>query len=186
MTQRPDAIAIKRRVSGIETQNASKNWAFAKQQKRLRLRWLDGVIHNALNATEVTRMPLTANALAKKLGCAWVTVRRAITKGELKAVWDSDRRAWLVEDGRELTLFRARLDYLRSVRQQRRERMKVLWRTGKLRPRRRKRVVVQVQVQRPTVVAIGQGIYERTAPIRWHGDEGSFCCPSCAAPLKVR
>ena len=186
MTQRPDVIAIKRRVSGIETQNASKNWAFAKQQKRLRLRWLDGVIHNALNATEVTRMPLTANALAKKLGCAWVTVRRAITKGELKAVWDSDRRAWLVEDGRELAFFRARLDYLRQVRQQRRERLKALWKSGRLKPRKQRKVAVQVVMKRPTVVISGQGSFARTVGIVWQDNEGSFCCPSCAAPLKVR
>ena len=133
-------------------------------------------------------MALTANALAKKLGCAWVTVRRAIAKGELRAIWDSDRRAWLVEDGRELTLFSARLDYLRSVRQQRRERMKTLWRTGKLRPRKQKRFQVQVieRLKRPTIIAVGQGIYSRTAPIRWQGDEGETCCPSCAALLKVK
>ena len=131
-------------------------------------------------------MALTANALAKKLGCAWVTVRRAIAKGELRAIWDSDRRAWLVEDGRELTLFSARLDYLRSVRQQRRERMKTLWRTGKLRTKRRKRVEVVERWKRPTVIAVGQGVYTRTAPIRWQGDEGETCCPSCAALLKVK
>ena len=133
-------------------------------------------------------MALTANALAKKLGCAWVTVRRAIAKGELRAIWDSDRRAWLVEDGRELTLFRARLDYLRSVRQQRRERMKTLWRTGKLRPRKPKRVQVQVaeRLKRPSIVAVGQGVYLRTVGIVWRGDEGETHCPSCAVPLKVR
>jgi len=131
-------------------------------------------------------MALTANALAKKLGCAWKTVHRAIKRGELKAVWDGTRRAWLIEDGRELTLFRARLDYLRSVRQQRRERMKTLWRTGKLRPKRRKRVEVVERLKRPTVVISGQGVFARTVGISWHGDEGSFCCPNCAAALKVR
>jgi len=132
-------------------------------------------------------MALTANALAKKLGCAWKTVHRAIKRGELKAVWDGTRRAWLIEDGREL-LFRARLDYLRSVRQQRRERMKTLWQQGKLRPRKQKRVQVQVveRWKRPTVIAVGQGIYSRTAPIRWQGDEGAATCPVCASRLQIK
>jgi len=129
---------------------------------------------------------LSVRQLAQRLGCSRATVKRAIDKGMLPAK-RVHSRLWMIEPNqRALSLLQARLDYLRSVRHQRRERMKTLWRTGKLRPRRRKQVVVQVQVQRPTVVAIGQGIYERTAPIRWHGDEGSFCCPSCAAPLKVR
>jgi len=131
-------------------------------------------------------MALTANALAKKLGCAWKTVHRAIKRGELKAVWDGTRRAWLIEDGRELTLFRARLDYLRSVRHQRRERMRTLWRTGKLRPKRRKRVEVVERWKRPTVIAVGQGVYTRTVGIVWRDDEGETHCPCCSAMLKVK
>jgi len=133
-------------------------------------------------------MAWTVNSLAQKLGCAWRTVKRAIVKGELKAIWDSDRRAWLIEDGRELAFFRARLDYLRQVRRERSERMKALWHAGKLRPRKPKRVQVQVieRLKRPTIIAVGQGIYTRTAPIRWQGDEGETCCPSCAALLKVK
>jgi len=89
---------------------------------------------------------------------------------------------------RALSLLQARLDYLRSVRHQRRERMKTLWRTGKLRPRKQKRFQVQVieRLKRPTIIAVGQGIYSRTAPIYWQGDEGETCCPSCAALLKVK
>ena len=132
-------------------------------------------------------MPLTANALAKKLGCAWVTVRRAIAKGELKAVWDSNRRAWLVEDGRELVFFQMRLAGMGDVRQQRCERMKTLWQTGKLRPRRRK---VQVQVierwKRPSVVVVGEGIMQRSHPITWREGEGVASCPVCGSSLKVQ
>jgi len=133
-------------------------------------------------------MPLTANTLAKKLGCAWKTVHRAIKRGELKAVWDGTRRAWLIEDGRELTLFKARLDFLHTTRQQRRERMKALWKLGRLKPREQRKVSVQVieRLKRPTIIAVGQGIYSRTAPIRWQGDEGETCCPSCAVLLKVK
>ena len=133
-------------------------------------------------------MAWTVNSLAQKLGCAWRTVKRAIVKGELKAVWDSDRRAWLIEDGRELAFFRARLDYLRQVRRERSERMKALWHAGKLRPRKPKRVQVQVaeRLKRPSIVAVGQGVYLRTVGIVWRGDEGETHCPSCAVPLKVR
>jgi len=133
-------------------------------------------------------MAWTANALARQLNCAWVTIKGAIKRGELKAVWDGERRAWLIEDGRELTFFKARLDYLRNTRQQRRERMKSLWRTGKLKPRRRKSVPLQIveRTKRPLLVQVGQGIYGRTSPIHWHGNEGETCCPSCGASLKVR
>jgi len=133
-------------------------------------------------------MAWTVNSLAQKLGCAWKTVKRAIVKGELKAVWDSDRRAWLVEDGRELAFFKMRLASLHATRQQRRGRMRALWKLGRLKPRKPKRVQVQVveRWKRPTVVISGQGVFARTVGISWHGDEGSFCCPNCAAALKVR
>jgi len=133
-------------------------------------------------------MALTANALAKRLNCAWATVRKAIARGELKATFDRERRAWVIEGGRELAFFRARLDYLRQVRRERSERMRLLWRTGKLRPRKPKRVQVQVaeRLKRPSIVAVGQGVYLRTVGIVWRGDEGETHCPSCAVPLKVR
>jgi hypothetical protein len=133
-------------------------------------------------------MALTANALARRLNCAWVTVRRAIRRGELKAVWDEARREWLIEEGRELAFFRARLDYLRRVRCERAERMKWLWKVGRLCPRRRKQVptVVVERLKRPTLLAIGQGVGARTAPIVWQGDEGQAACPCCASPLKIR
>jgi len=145
-------------------------------------------IHNILNANEVMKMAWTANALAKKLSCAWVTVRKAIAKGELEATFDSERRAWLIEDGLKLTLFRARLDYLRQLRRERAERMRKLWKAGKLRPRQQKRGQVQVieRLKRPSIVTVGEGVHSRTSVISWHGEEGSFCCPCCAASLRVR
>ena len=133
-------------------------------------------------------MALTANALARRLNCAWVTVRRAIKRGELKAVWDEARREWVIEEGRELAFFRARLDYLRRVRCERAERMRTLWQIGKLRPRRRKQVptVVVERLKRPLMVTVGQGATARTVSIVWQGDEGQAACPCCASPLRIR
>jgi hypothetical protein len=132
---------------------------------------------------------MTANALAKKLGCAWVTVRRAIKRGELPATWDEVRREWLIEEGRELAFFRARLDYLRYLRRERAERMKWLWKVGRLKPRRRRQVptVVVERLKRPSWLAVGQGLGTRTAPIVWRSDqEGESHCPTCGTALKVR
>jgi hypothetical protein len=132
---------------------------------------------------------LTANALAKKLGCAWKTIQRAIKRGELPATWDEARRKWLIEEGRELAFFRARLDYLRHLRRERAERMKWLWKVGRLCPRRRKQVptVVVERLKRPSWLAVGQGIGTRTAPIVWRGDqEGESHCPICGTVLKIR
>jgi len=133
-------------------------------------------------------MALTANQLAKKLGCAWVTIKRAIKRGELKAVWDGERREWLIEEGRELVFFCARLDYLRHVRRERSERMRLLWKVGRLRPRRRKQVptVVVERLRKPLTVTVGQGATARTVGIVWQGDEGLAACPCCASPLKIR
>jgi hypothetical protein len=135
-------------------------------------------------------MALTANALAKKLGCAWKTIQRAIQRGELKAVWDEARREWVIEEGRELAFFRARLDYLRRVRCERAERMKWLWKVGRLRPRKRKQVptvVVECPKRRPSWLAVGQGLGTRTMPIIWRSDqEGESHCPTCGTALKVR
>jgi hypothetical protein len=154
----------------------------------VRLRWLDSVVQIALNASEVTFMALTANQLAKKLGCAWVTVRRAIKRGELKAVWDEARREWVIEEGRELAFFRARLDYLHQVRRARAERMRLLWKVGRLRPRRRKQVptVVVERLKRPSLISVGLGLGTRTMPIRWQDNEGQAACPICGTPLKIR
>jgi hypothetical protein len=153
-----------------------------------RLRWLDGAIHSALNASEVTFMALTANALARRLNCAWVTVRRAIRRGELKAVWDEARREWVIEEGRELAFFRARLDYLCHLRRERAERMRTLWKVGRLCPRRRKQVptVVIERLKRPLMVTVGQGATARTVGIVWQGDEGQAACPCCASLLRIR
>jgi hypothetical protein len=132
---------------------------------------------------------LTANALAKKLGCAWKTIQRAIKRGELPATWDEARREWLIEEGRELAFFRARLDYLRRVRCERAERMRTLWQVGKLRPRRKRQAqtVVVERLKRPSWLAVGQGLGTRTAPIVWRGDkEGESHCPSCGTALKIR
>jgi hypothetical protein len=156
--------------------------------KVLRLRWLDSAIHIALNASEVTDMALTANALARRLNCAWVTIKRAIKRGELKATWDSERREWLIEEGRELTFFRAKLEHWKEVRRERAERMKLLWKVGRLKPRQRKQVptVVVERLKRPFMVTIGQGLGTRTAPISWQGNEGQAACPICGTPLKIR
>jgi hypothetical protein len=134
-------------------------------------------------------MAVTANALAKKLGCAWVTVRRAIKRGELNATWDSERREWLIEEGRELVFFLARLNYLRHLRCERAERMKLLWKVGGLKPRRRKQVptVIVERLKRPSLLSVGQGIGTRTMPIVWRDDrEGESACPACGMTLKVR
>jgi len=152
------------------------------------LRWLDSAIYIALNASEVTDMAVTANQLARRLNCAWVTVRRAIKRGELKAVWDEARREWLIEEGRELAFFRARLDYLRYLRRERAERIKWLWKVGRLRPRRRKQVPIIVieRLKRPLMVTVGQSLGTRTAPISWQGNEGQAACPVCGTALKIR
>jgi len=131
-------------------------------------------------------MALTANALAKRLNCAWATVRKAIARGELKAVFDRERRAWLIEDGRELVFFKMRLASLHATRQQRRERMQALWKLGRLKPRGRQKVAVQVVMKRPSMVVIGEGVMQRSRPITWRESEGVTCCPTCGASLKVR
>jgi hypothetical protein len=161
---------------------------FAARRKVSWLRWLDGAIHIALNVSEVTFMALTANALAKKLGCAWVTIKRAIRRGELKGVWDEARREWRIEEGRELSFFRARLDYLRHVRRERAERMRTLWQVGKLRPRRKRQVqtVIVERLKRPSLLSVGLGLGTRTMPIGWQGNEGQAACPVCGTALKIR
>jgi hypothetical protein len=134
-------------------------------------------------------MALTANALAKKLGCSWVTIRRAIQRGELKAVWDGERREWRIEEGRELAFFRAKLEHWKEVRRFRSSLMKTLWKTGRLKPRKRKQVpmVVIERLKRPSLLSVGQGLGMRTSPIVWRDDrEGESHCPSCGAALKVR
>jgi len=153
-----------------------------------RLRLLDSVVHIIVNRIEVISMALTANQLARRLNCAWVTVKRAIRRGELKAIWDEARREWLIEEGRELVFFCARLDYLRHVRRERSERMRLLWKIGRLCPRRRKQVptVVVERLKRPLTVTVGQGATARTVGIVWQGDEGQAACPCCASPLRIR
>jgi hypothetical protein len=133
-------------------------------------------------------MAVTANALAKKLGCSWKTIKRAIKRGELKATWDGGRREWLIEEGRELAFFRARLDYLRRLRRERAERMRSLWQVGKLKPRQRRQVqtVIMERLRKPLTVTVGQGAGARTVGIVWQGNEGQAACPSCAMPLKIR
>ncbi len=132
-------------------------------------------------------MALTANQLARRLNCSWVTVRRAIKRGELKAVWDGERREWVIEEGRELSFFRARLDYLRHVRRERAERMRLLWKVGRLKPRKRRQVptVVIERLKRPSWLSVGQGLGTRTMPIGWQGNEGQAACPVCGTALKI-
>jgi hypothetical protein len=152
------------------------------------LQSLDSVVHIVVNRTEVISMALTANQLARRLNCAWVTVRRAIKRGELKAVWDEARREWLIEEGRELAFFRARLDYLRHLRRERAERMRLFWKIGRLKPRRRKQVptVVVERLKRPSWLAVGQGLGTRTMAISWQNSEGQTACPVCGTALKIR
>jgi hypothetical protein len=172
----------------LSCKNASKIRHFAARQKMTRLRWLDGAIHSALNASEVSDMALTANALARRLNCAWVTIKRAIRRGELKAVWDEARREWLIEEGRELTFFRAKLEHWKEVRRERAERMRLLWKVGRLKPRRKRQVqaVVVERLKRPLMVTVGQGATARTVGIIWQGGEGLAACPCCAASLRIR
>jgi hypothetical protein len=173
----------------LSCENASKNEQFANAQKMSRLRLLDSVVHIVMNRTEVISMALTANQLARRLNCAWVTVKRAIKRNELPAIWDSERREWLIEEGRELAFFRARLDYFKEVRRFRSSLMKTLWQTGRLKPRRRKQVqtiVVVERLKRPSLLSVGQGIGTRTMPIVWRDKEGETACPSCGTALKVR
>jgi hypothetical protein len=181
-------IAAKRRYFGIELRNASKTRRFASAQKVAWLQLLDSVVQIIVNRTEVISMALTANQLARRLNCAWVTVKRAIKRGELKAVWDSERREWVIEEGRELVFFLARLNYLRHLRRERAERMRLLWKVGRLKPQRRKQVqtVVVERQRKPLTVTVGQGATARTVGIVWQGDEGLAACPSCAMPLRIR
>jgi hypothetical protein len=155
----------------------------------LRVQRLDSVVQNVVNTTEVTFMALTANQLARRLNCSWTTVKRAIKRGELKATWDNERREWLIEEGRELVFFWARLNYLCHLRRERAERMRLLWKVGRLKPRRRKQVqtVIVERLKRPSWLAIGQGLGTRTAPIVWRSDqEGESHCPTCGAVLRIR
>jgi len=154
----------------------------------LRVQRLDSVVHIIVNASEVTFMALTANQLARRLNCAWVTIKRAIKRGELKATWDGERREWLIDSERDIALFRARLEYLKEVRRFRASLMKTLWQTGRLKPRRRKQVqaVIVERLKRPSLLLVGHGIGTRTMPIIWRDQEGESHCPSCGAALKVR
>jgi hypothetical protein len=176
-------------ILALSCENASKTRRFAKRPKMLWLRWLDSVVQIVVNASEVTFMALTANQLARRLNCSWMTIKRAIKRNELPATWDNERREWLIEEGRELVFFCARLDYLRHVRRERAERMRLLWKIGRLRPRRRKQVptVVVERLKRPSLISVGQGLGTRTMPIVWRDDkEGETACPSCGIALKVR
>ena len=130
---------------------------------------------------------LSVRQLAQRLGCSRSMVRKAINDGLLKAR-KVHPTLWAIEvDQCDLAVFCAKLEHLKKVRRERSERMKAFWQTGKLRPRKRKQVVIQVQVQRPTVVTVGQGIYSRSTPIHWlSGGEGEAACPVCASRLQIK
>jgi hypothetical protein len=173
----------------LSCKKPNKTKHFAARRKVSWLRWLDSVVQIVVNASEVTDMAVTANQLARRLNCAWVTVRRAIQRGELKAVWDGERREWLIEEGRELTFFRAKLEHWKEVRRERAERMRLLWKVGKLKPRKRRQVqatVVIERLKRPLWLVIGQGLGARALPIIWRENEGEGHCPACGIALKVR
>ena len=117
---------------------------------------------------------LSVRQLAQRLGCSRSMVRKAINDGLLKAR-KVHPTLWAIEvDQRDLAVFCAKLEHLKKVRRERSERMKALWHAGKLRPRKQKRVQVQVaeRLKRPSIVAVGQGVYLRTVGIVWRGDEG--------------
>jgi hypothetical protein len=184
-------LTLSQQINAIQAtncENACKRRQFASAQKMSWLRLLDSVVHIIVNRTEVISMALTANQLARRLNCAWVTIKRAIKRGELKAVWDEARREWVIEEGRELVFFLARLNYLCHLRRERAERMRLLWKVGKLKPRRRKKAqtVVIERLKRPLTVTVGQGATARTVGIVWQGDEGLAACPCCASPLRIR
>jgi len=129
---------------------------------------------------------LSVRQLAQRLGCSRSMVRKAINDGLLKAR-KVHPTLWAIEvDQRDLAVFCAKLEHLKKVRRERSERMRLLWRTGKLRPKRRKRVEVVERLKRPTVIAVGQGVYTRTVGIVWRDDEGETHCPCCSAMLKVK
>jgi excisionase family DNA binding protein len=131
---------------------------------------------------------LSVRQLAKRLGCSRETIRKAIFDGLLKAR-KVHARLWTIEiDQGDLTLFKARLEYLKEVRRFRSSLMKSLWQIGKLRPRRRKQVptVVVERLKRPSLISVGQGLGTRTMPIGWQGNEGQAACPVCGTVLKIR
>jgi len=133
---------------------------------------------------------LSIRQLAQQLGCSRETVRRAIVNGTLKAQ-KVHAKLWAIEvDQRDLTLFKAKLEYLKEARRFRSLLMKTLWQVGKLKPRKRRQVqatVVIERLKRPLTIAMGQGLGTRTAPVIWRDDrEGESHCPSCGMALKIR
>jgi len=131
---------------------------------------------------------LSVRQLARQLGCSREMVRKAVVNGTLKAR-KVHSRLWAIEaDPRDLLFFKARLEHLAEVRRERAERMKVLWKVGRLKPRRRKQVPIIVieRLKRPLTVTVGQGATARTVGIVWQGDEGQAACPCCAASLRIR
>jgi excisionase family DNA binding protein len=134
---------------------------------------------------------LSVRQLARQLGCSRETVRKAIVDGTLKAR-KVHARLWAIKaDKRDLLVFKARLEYLAEVRRFRSSLMKTLWQVGKLKPRREKQVqtvaVERLYLKRPSLLAMGQGLGTRTAPIVWRDDrEGETACPCCGTALKIR
>jgi excisionase family DNA binding protein len=132
---------------------------------------------------------LSVRQLARQLGCSRETVRKAIADGLLRGqkvhatLWQID------DDQRDLLFFKARLEHLSEVRRFRSSLMKTLWQIGKLRPRRQRKQVQTVVVERlkrPSLISVGQGIGTRTMPIGWQGNEGQAACPVCGTALKIR
>jgi excisionase family DNA binding protein len=133
---------------------------------------------------------LSVRQLAQQLGCSRETIRKAITSGMLKAR-KVHAKLWAIEaDQRDLLFFKARLEHLAEVRRFRSLLMKTLWQVGKLRPRRQRKQVQTIVVERlkrPSLLSVGQGIGTRTMPIVWRDDrEGESACPACGMTLKVR
>jgi hypothetical protein len=125
-------------------------------------------------------MALSANALAKKLGCAWRTVRRALLRGILVGYRQDGR--WAIDEG-SIAAFQQRLQRLAALRQKRASQMKGLWQSGKLRARRRRMGQPErIVVLRPKALAA-----ERVqSPVFLRNErEAEGYCPHCHAHLRV-
>ena len=123
-------------------------------------------------------MALSALAVAKLLGCAHITVTKAIKRGELIAQRENGR--WLIDES-SIVKLRERLNKLASVRQQRAEKLRSLWQSGRLQPRKRKRQQ-PVQVLRPKILAANN----TQSPIFFVGEnEATTFCPQCRAHLRI-
>jgi len=125
-------------------------------------------------------MALSALAVAKLLGCAHITVTKAIKRGELIAQRENGR--WLVDES-SIVKLRERLNKLASVRKQRAEKLRSLWQSGKLQPRQRKhQQPIAERILRPKVLAANNA----QSPVFFVGEnEATTFCPQCRVHLRI-